>query len=607
MQTRRQRHNGGMLGKVGAWRHVVALGAVGGTALLAATGVIGRGNHDERYESKVVTVQPAGDDGVRIREVVDQDFGTKDRHGYQRIIPTDFGEPTDIEASSPDANADINLDSEGSDLRIRLGDPDTTYTGQHRYVLAYTLPDAQLSTGNLALDIIGTDETLETGRFEVVVEGLEIENPKCSVGGLGTSGGCTLARDGDVYRAVISPLKAGQGITIGGTVTGRTTVVEAADPPLPKRRPDHRAALALATIPLGLLTAAGVFSWSRRRGRNEVFAGGAADAAYGDLPVPSGGAPRRADDVRMVADDKMADLATIEFVPPKGIEPWQGAVLLSERFDRTTVASWVSGLVAKDAITLTKDDDDKIVIAQGPKYQQMDADTKALMDQMLDYNDELKLGTYNANFGKAWSQVWVLERKGIAESGWWKRLPPGSARQGGASTKFLGFAIVAFFIFGAGSFVSALLGVFRGVVPALIFAVLVPFIFAHFLYAYLLPARSATGSALALRAESFRRFLQASEGKHVDWAWKQGLLREYSAWAVALGAADAWGKALANSNVPAPEMNMASPMWLYSMGPSFESTRSAPSQSGGSGGSSFGGFSGGSVGGGGGGGSSGSW
>jgi len=141
----------------------------------------------------------------------------------------------------------------------------------------------------------------------------------------------------------------------------------------------------------------------------------------------------------------------------------------------------------------------------------------------------------------------------------------------------------------------------------LIFAIAVPAVIAHFVYKVLTPARSATGSALALRAESFRRFLAASEGKHVDWAWKQGLLREYSAWAVALGAADAWGRALANSNVPAPEMNLASPIWLYSMGPSFESTRSAPAPSGGSSGGSFGGFSGGSVGGGGGGGSSGSW
>ena len=596
-----------MLGKIGVWRHVVALGAIGGTAVLAATGVIGSGTHDERFDSKVVSVQPHGTDGLRIREVVDEDFGSKNRHGYQRVIPIDFGEPTDIEASSPDADATVNLDSVADGLRIRLGDPNKTFSGQHRYFLAYTLPNAQLSAGELALDVIGTDETLETTRFEVVVAGMALLDPTCNVGVAGTIGGCKLALDGDVYRAVISPLKAAQGITIGGTITGVLPVAAVSDPAIPKRRADNRLRLALGSIPLGLIAVALVFVAARRRGRNEVFAGGAADAAYGLLPTRSGDGqgPSRAD-VRMVPDDKMADLATIEFVPPKGIEPWQGAVLLSERFDRTTVASWVSGLVAKDAITLTQEDDG-LVIHRGPRHDQLDADTKALVDQMLDYKDELKLGTYNANFSTAWGQVWTLERDGIAQSGWWKRLPPGSVHQGGAATKFVGFVVVAFFIFGAGSFITALLGVFRGEVPALIFAVLVPFIFAHFVYGVLLPARSATGSALALRAESFRRFLAASEGKHVDWAWKQGLLREYSAWAVALGAADAWGRALATSNVPAPEMNLASPIWLYSMGPSFESTRSAPSSSGSSGGSSFSGFSGGSVGGGGGGGSSGSW
>ena len=39
------------------------------------------------------------------------------------------------------------------------------------------MPDAQLSTGQLALDIIGTDETLETDKFEVVVAGLELDDP----------------------------------------------------------------------------------------------------------------------------------------------------------------------------------------------------------------------------------------------------------------------------------------------------------------------------------------------------------------------------------------------------------------------------------------------
>ena len=99
-------------------------------------------------------------------------------------------------------------------------------------------------------------------------------------------------------------------------------------------------------------------------------------------------------DVRMVADSKMEELAKIEFVPPKGIEPWQGAVLINERIDRATVSAWVSGLVAKEALTLT-DDDGVLVVHRGPHYDRLDADTRALVDQLLDNADdryEIRIG-----------------------------------------------------------------------------------------------------------------------------------------------------------------------------------------------------------------------
>ena len=601
-----RRQNGGMLGKLGWWRHLVVVFVVVGITVLALAGVIGRDNSD-RFDSKVVTVQPSGADGVRIRELVDQDFRSSGKHGYERIVATDFGRPIDIQASSPDANATIDVTPVETGDRIRLGDPNVTVSGQHRYLLSYTLPNARLSTGKLILDIIGDPrkpEKLETTRFEVVVTGLALDNPTCDVGATGATGGCTLARDGDVYRAVISPLKPGQGISIGGIITGRLPITQPTDPPIPKRRADDRLVLALATLVLGAIAAGAVYIHSRRAGRNEVFAGGAADAAYGSLPKPSQDAPPVA--VRLVADSKMEELATIEFVPPKGIEPWQGSVLLNERIDRGTTAAWISGIVAKDGLTLSKNGDE-VTLRRGPKYDQLDADSQKLIGQMLDFGEELTLGTYNANFGKAWATIQTMERDGIATSGWWKRFPPGSVGSGGSASTLAVLVVIVFFFVGAGSLLTALLGLFHGKVAALLFALVVPTIVAYFIYKVMLSARTATGSALALRAESFRRFLAASEGQHVDWAWKQGLLREYSAWAVALGAADAWGRALEHSNVPAPEMNIASPLWLYSMGPSFDSTRSAPAPSGGSGGSSFGGGFSGGVGGGGGGGSSGSW
>ena len=88
------------------------------------------------------------------------------------------------------------------------------------------------------------------------------------------------------------------------------------------------------------------------------------------------------------------------------------------------------------------------------------------------------------------------------------------------------------------------------------------------------------------------------------------MLREYSAWAVALGTADTWQRAMAATSIPPAELSTG-PLLLWTMAPSFHSGFTPPSSSGGGGGGGSwggggGGFSG-SVGGGGGGSSSGSW
>lgn len=594
-----------MLGRLSPWRHVVVAVVVLGCSLLALIGVIGGGLRPERFDAKQVTVQPDGVDGVRIREVVDQDSGTSKRHGLERIIPNDFGVPTDVTASSPDANAEINVAPVAKGTRIRLGDPSSTVTGQHRYVLTYTLPGAQLSSNRLALDIIATTEKFETGRFEVIVTGMALAEPTCNVGSAGTVGGCTLKQSGTDYTVVFEPLQAGQGITIGGTITDRTAVSEPALPELPPRKSDHRVALALALLPIGFAGATAVFLLDRRRGRNEVFSGGAAEAAYGSLPAPSADGVPSAVPVSLVSDNQMAAMATIEFVPPKGVEPWQGAVLLRERIDNDTVTAWFSALAAREVITLDKRDD-TLVMGIGSKRASASAADVAHIDRMLDGKPSFEFGTYDKNFADTWRLIKVEQDEVIKASGWWKRLAPNSSAGGGLSSALV-VAIFALVFLGGASVLSAALGVFRWLPMAVLFGLAVPMLAALAVYRTMLPALSATGSALALRTESFRRFLIASEGQHVEWAWTQGLLREYSAWAVSLGAAEAWGRALAHSNVPTTDIASGNPLLFYTMASAFSHSYTVPSSSG-SGGSGFsGGFSGGSVGGGGGGGSSGSW
>ena len=68
-----------------------------------------------------------------------------------------------------------------------------------------------------------------------------------------------------------------------------------------------------------------------------------------------------------------------------------------------------------------------------------------------------------------------------------------------------------------------------------------------------LRVRTAAGSALWLRVESFRRFLAESEGYHADEAAKRGVLREYTAWAVAVGEIGRWTQAVSASTI-APQV-----------------------------------------------------
>ncbi|HEY3485195.1 MAG TPA: hypothetical protein VGK49_07415, partial [Ilumatobacteraceae bacterium] len=301
---------------------------------------------------------------------------------------------------------------------------------------------------------------------------------------------------------------------------------------------------------------------------------------------------------------RMDELATIEFVPPKGLEPWEGRALLSERVDDGTVSAWFSDLVARELVTIT-DDDDTIVLGSGPRRAQATGLVAAHLDDLFDGAGELRLDKYDKDFATVWRSVRREQTERLHGSGWWRRLPPSAGPGGGVWIVAVAFTL---FAFGVGSVLSALGGLFSTIPAAIAFGVVIPAVTAFVVYRTLLASRSGTGSALTLRTESFRRFLAASEGRHVEWAWSKGLLREYSAWAVALDEADAWSKALEAANIPEPQCVDTSPLLVYSMASALHSARTPPSSSGGGGGGfSGGGFSGGSVGGGGGGGSSGSW
>lgn len=575
-----------MLNRVGRWRHVAVVAAVLAVPILVALGVMGRGVHPERFDAKLVVVSPAGN-GVHVHEVVDEDFGNTSRHGYERIIPNDFGAPTDVVASSPNAPDQLSVTDEGSQTRIRVGDPNVTTDGRHRYVLDFTLPSANLSSGQLALDIIGSDETLQTRRFEVVLTGFRLTGASCNVGPSGTVAGCVLSGTAPAYRVVFQPLKAGDGITVGGTITGLDPSATIAEPaPFPARS-WNRWPIALIALGLGALSGASGFVMARRAGRNEVGGATAADAAFADPQAP----------VRLLTDQQLEALATTEFEPPRGLRPWHGALLLHEAIDNDTVSAWFSDQIAQQVIELQEHDGTR-TLAAGAHLAESPPITRQRIDTLLAPDGSLELGKYQPRLLTLWKEIQAEQKVASKEAGWWSRGGPGSS---GGALRLLGIPfMIGLLVLGD----LVLSGVREVPGITIVAAILVPALAALLAYSAYLPRRSAAGSAVALQAESFRRFLEASEGKHVEWAWKHGLLREYSAWAVSLGAAAAWGRAIAASAVPPPELSMnTTPLLMYAFANDWHSTFTPPHQSG----SGGGGFSSGFSGGGGGGGSSGSW
>lgn len=589
------------------WSHLIVALSILVVGVLALVGAIGQNAQAEKVEQLQVVVQGAGENGVRITETIDHDFGTKSKHGPELVVPEDFGAATEVTASSKDAPDDVHVDEAPFDspvqgTRIRVGDPDVTVSGQHRYVISYVLPAARFASPTFSLDAVGAESDIPIENVTVVFAGISLDDPTCMVGkAKGSQTACTF-EPGAPLRLSYDRLEPHQGITVSGEVTEWRSNSGIAPPPLPERRTDNTAITALWTMALGVLAAGATYLWSVRRGANEVVGVGAAEAAHG-VAGPGPGTTRK------VSDAELAEMTTIEFAPPKGIEPWQGAVVYTEELDQSSVTAWFSGAVAADLLTI-EENHGKPRLSRGPKAGAADPVTAKVLDTMFGNREVVDLDSYDAKFAAAWAKVEKLQDEWVANSGWWTIGTPkrGRGKPGGCATLFaLVFFTVALTVISV--FLLGLFGVIGGVVTGILVGLGLPGLVARVAYAPLRPGRTANGSAYALQVGSFRKFLVESEGQYVEWAWKNGLLRQYSAWAVALDAADAWQAAMERAGVPQAEIEASSPLMVGTMAGAFTSSHVAPapaSSGGSSSGFSSGGFSG-SVGGGGGGGSHGSW
>ncbi len=542
------------------------------------------------------------DDGtLEVTEVIDFDFGATARHGIDRDVPG-LGTDAPVEVDSPTAPDSFRLIDLGRETRIRVGDPNTTITGRHRYTIRYPLTTVS-APEPLFWNAIGTEWDVSISGTEIhLVLPYEDAGLSCSKGTSGDRGGCT-ATQVEPGHVVVKPGKLGanEGVTVGVT-PGPTLATPPVLPPAPQgpvSDPGWGIGLPAVVAFLTALAAAALATvWVRREGREMVWAGGAVNAALG--PQDALGSPIRRMDVK-----DLAKLATIQFHAPEDLNATHGAIVFTEATPDRLLAAWLIEAAARGEVEITKSGEQVRLIRGAPPK---DPEVAAILDTMFGSRNEIDLTAYDAQFRKGWMKLRRQLKAWQKNSGLWN--PRGRAFQ--TTVRVLGAVIGAAGL--AGTALFSALGNRTGNIwlPLLVIAAAAGAAgFTALVESWELLIRSPRGSAQWLQIESFRRFLHDSEASHVEAAAEMGLLREFTAWAVALNETDAWSHAVERAAAEQPGFRnvYATDLYLVSLAPSLvrsAGTASTKPSSSGGGSRGFGGFSG-SVGGGFGGGGGGSW
>ena len=368
-------------------------------------------------------VVPGG--AARIVEVIDYDFGIQPRHGIFRDIPgLDPGDP--VQVASPTAPAQVEATGTAQQTRLRIGDPDRTISGRHRYTIGYRLGGVAPG-GALAWDAVGTSWTVGLGQAELhVVAPYRLEGARCVRGATGSQEACRVDQPEPGHLvATVDGLDAGQGVTLYATAGSRLAAAPALPAP-PAGAPDDPGT---GLLPPALVAAAAALagavpaSWLvRRAGRERVARGGAAEAAF----AAAGGSPAAGPEIRVDAAD-LAGLATVEFVPPRELTPAQGGVLLAEAVRPEHQVAWLIG-AAVDGYLDLEDSDGQVTLVRRPRR---DGPAAYLLDAAFEGRDRLSLGSYDEDFGLAWRSLGRELGAWERASGLWD--PAGDRRRGRAA------------------------------------------------------------------------------------------------------------------------------------------------------------------------------
>jgi hypothetical protein len=396
----------------------------------------------------------------------------------------------------------------------------------------------------------------------------------CSVGEAGSTRRCdtTVTERGQTTVVSVGPvdLAARQGLSVqvrfdapadpAPPDTVRVAPTRAASPPdatglsdVAGQPPAQPGALVVALVlgPLGLLGGAGG-GWliTRRFGRDLRWAGGPADAVIG------GGGGH---DMVSVGEAEAHAMVTVAFTPPSGVRPGEGGALWRLRAGDDDKVATVVDLAVRGWLTI--DDSDirrpRLVwrgrsadTGTGTELEQFERDLLAGLFSGVALDRPApsagnppvcELGEYSPSFARVWDQLGSALDERLRQRAW---LRPGAGQRtlAAAAVGIVGLAM------GIGWCALAVMGRWAGA-TALGWTVVVPgMVIAGAGLGVVaasagMRARTPAGFSVWAQTEGLRRFMAGSEGSHARDAAERGVLRQYTAWAVALDEVNRWDQA----------------------------------------------------------------
>ena len=539
---------------------------------------------------------------VSIVETIDVDFGSLQKHGIFRDLPFVYTLPeggkryTEVTTENITANgASVPYEQfkSGDFIRLKIGDPDRTVSGEQSYQIQYTVAgvlNAFADHDELFWNVTGNGwpVPIQKASATVVLPDEAIIQITCFAGAFGSKENCTSDQTSKKEASFSSSrLGVGEGLTtVVGFEKGLVPVITV---PPPRSifdelfTPANFAVFALVTffgvgIGFWLWLSRGRDYWLRKRFIDD---------------------PQAKHEVRPVGAH---ETIVVEYSPPENLRPAQVGTLMDERADTLDVTATIVDLAQRGFLQIAEEPKEWVFGSSDYTFTKQKTDgssllpyEKELLDRLFDDGETVKISNLETKF---YEDLKVVKDKlydqMITDRFFYEN--PESVRK-----KYLLFGI------GIDAVGAGLIWLGLAFTIAVLVAVGTAIIIsgaALILFSQAMPRKTAQGREMYRRTKGLELFISTAEKHRQRFFEKKNLFNEVLPYAIVFSQTEKFAKAFKDMGIEPSQ-----PSWYTGTAPfnaavfgssiaSFSNSlssaiASAPSSSGFSGGGSGGGFGGG--------------